>query len=585
MKMRYLALVASFGLLMPCQAQETRAATAIWLTHSMDRVMRERSPSLWEPLIHAAKGEWEALQAVVTGVPDDVQGVRLTATSLQGPGDALIPAPVLLREHYVQVKNSSEAAPLPPGDYPDALTPQNFPAQTLPKLARASQPFWVDIYVPPDAKPGLYQGKLAAVLASGQRLETEFTLKVWDFSLPRLPALKSSIFLVWRRLAKVHGFDPEASTAPPRLQHILDAYYDMLVEHRLSPHEAWATYPDDQDPLSDGSFQRMEAALRQHLLQRGAGMVGLPLWETWPLGDPLGKDRHLAMAYVLRYYRICERMGCADRLYKIFGDLDEPNSKPAYEHAREWGKFFRELKDKHDIRVPLLITEQPTPDEADWGSLVGGVDIWSAHVSAVWQDLESAKPTLDITKRLKAGEEVWTYTALVQAPEEWKAKHNHPAQIFESQPPVWLTDYPPMNYRILAWLMPRHGVTGITYWDTSFWPEGGFDVWSDAGTYPHDNSEVYNGDGQLIYPAFPQRHGQEGPVASLRLKWLRESADDYDYIHLLSQRGFKNLAMEAGQTFARGFGDWNDNTAALFEAREKLGSTLEKLNTQRPAQK
>jgi len=42
--------------------------------------------------------------------------------------------------------------------------------------------------VPPDAKPGLYQGKVAAVLASGQRLETEFTLQVWGFSLPRSPA-------------------------------------------------------------------------------------------------------------------------------------------------------------------------------------------------------------------------------------------------------------------------------------------------------------------------------------------------------------------------------------------------------------
>jgi len=82
----------------------------------MDRVMRERSPSLWEPLIHAAMGEWEALQAVVTGVPDDVRGVRLTATSLQGPGAGLDPRPVPLREHYVQVKKSSEAAPLPPGD-------------------------------------------------------------------------------------------------------------------------------------------------------------------------------------------------------------------------------------------------------------------------------------------------------------------------------------------------------------------------------------------------------------------------------------------------------------------------------------
>ena len=58
MKRQPLVLVVCLGLLTTIQAQETRPATAIWLTHSMDRVMRERSPSVWEPVIHAAKGEW-----------------------------------------------------------------------------------------------------------------------------------------------------------------------------------------------------------------------------------------------------------------------------------------------------------------------------------------------------------------------------------------------------------------------------------------------------------------------------------------------------------------------------------------------
>jgi hypothetical protein len=66
---------------------------------------------------------------------------------------------------------------------------------------------------------------------------------------------------------------------------------------------------------------------------------------------------------------------------------------------------------------------------------------------------------------------------------------------------------------------------------------------------------------------------------------MRESANDYDYIHLLSQRGFKNLALEAGQTFARGFGDWNDNVTALYAARQRMGDVLEKLNTQRSSSK
>jgi len=96
-------------------------------------------------------------------------------------------------------------------------------------------------------------------------------------------------------------------------------YYDMLVEHRLS-HEAAATYPDDQDPLMMQASSAWRPRCASICGVRGAGMVGLPPAETWPFGDPPGKDRHLAMAYVLRYYRMCERMGCADR-EEISGEL------------------------------------------------------------------------------------------------------------------------------------------------------------------------------------------------------------------------------------------------------------------------
>lgn len=576
--------ILSINLCIACLSMISGHATAssLWMTHGMDRVSRERAPeAAWQPRVTAARGEWEGLQLIVNAPATSVKGTLISASPLHGPDDALIPAPVVLREHYVTISKSSQYAPLPPGSYPDALVPQLSRWQDLPSSGTINQPFWIDVYIPDNAMPGDYKGKLTATLGSGEILEREFTVHVWDFALPRLPSMKSSIFIVWRRIAKVHGFDPEANTAPPALQNILDDYYDMLVEHRLSPHEVWATYPDATDPTSDLSFQHLEKGLRKHLLQRQAGTIGLPLWPTWPVRDPLGKDRAEALAYVARYYRVCEKLGCADRLYKVFGELDEPNSPEQYALVREWGRFFEELRTRHGVKIPLLITEQPLPDNKAWGSLVGSVDIWSAHVGEIWKDIEAANPTKTIKARIKAGEQVWAYTALVQAPEVWKAMHMRGERIVAGNPPVWLTDYPAMNYRILPWVSALYGINGLTYWDTSHWPDG-LDVWRDNNTYPHDD-EAFNGDGFLVYAARDEAQGREGPVASIRLKWIRESMDDHDYLQLVTDRGFKQTASELTKHFARGFGDWEDNIPALYDAREQLARVIEKLNSKQHA--
>jgi hypothetical protein len=227
----------------------------------------------------------------------------------------------------------------------------------------------------------------------------------------------------------------------------------------------------------------------------------------------------------------------------------------------------------------MLVTEGPTPREAGWGSLVGAPSIWVPHVSEVWKDCEAPGAPNVLAERRGAGEEVWTYTALVQTPEQWLKLHGLPEHLGAGQPPVWLTDYPPMNYRILPWLMTLHGITGFTYWDTSSWKGGeGFDPWKNNGTYSHEDGEVFNGDGFLIYPARQERHGSEGPVASMRLKWLRDGVEDYDYLRLVMDRGFTHSAQDLAQPFARGFGDWEDNGVALYKARGKLANIIEKLS-------
>lgn len=551
------------------------AELRVALVDAMTRVSRTESVSPSNVVeLHAARGEWESLQVILTGPSQELKGKSLEVTVLTGLEGKSIPAPTVLREHYVKVTKSTPMSPLPAGEYPDALVPQDFAWQDLPEGETVNQPFWLDFFVPYGTPAGTYKGQVS--LKSG--LSAPLVLTVADFDMPVVPRMRTSIMTVWRRIAEVHGFDRNHEPPSPELSALMDEYYDLLAEHRLSIDQTYPTYPDGGSGKLD--VTKVEAGMRKHLLHRHASTLGLPIWPQWPFADPLGKDRKAAMEYTATWMKLLQKLRAGSRGYVIMGDLDEPNDAEGYAKVRRWGDFFNEVEAVHQVRVPLLITEQPTPDSWWWGRLDGDVDIWVPHFSQVWEDMESPHGKRDIARRLNVGDEIWCYAALVQMPDAWESAHGKPKQLKESNPPVWCLDFPAMNHRILGWVMPRHGITGLCYWDTLF-ASPGVDVWADAGSFQHPDGDVFNGDGSFIYPATKQKQGRDLPVASLRLKWLREMVEDYDYLMLARELGVEKDALELAATFARGFGDWEDNPAKLYEARRKIADLIVEKGGQR----
>lgn len=560
-------------LLLLALAPLSQAEIKITRVNAMTRVMRAQEVVDQDAALEAARGESESVQIVLSGAPAEIQGLQIDVGHLTGPEGSMIPAPEVLREHYVKVAQSTPRSPLPPGDYPDALVPQRFAWQKPPNEKHVNQPWWLDIHVPYGIKPGLYAGEV--VVKNTKAVEvarTKLLLRVSDFDLPVVPRLKSSMMTAYRRILEVHGFDPAQDPPSAAGAALVEQYYDFMVKHRLAFDQSRETYPDPQTGKLNPD--RVEKALRQHLLHRHAGMVALPLWPTWPFADSLDKNRTEAMRYCADWMKLLHKIHCGERGYIILAELDEPNSNEAYSFVRRWGDFFNEAEAVHGVRLPLLVTEQPTSESGWWGTLEGFVDIWSPHVSSVWEDMESPKGRKDIARRIKAGDEVWCYTALVQPPQKWLDAHGDPKTLTEANPPVWCLDYPPMNHRVLAWVMPRHHITGFTYWDTLY-AANGVDVWESSDTFhASDSDAVYHGDGSFIYPATKKRHGHNMPVASIRLKWLREMADDYDYLMLARDLGLEKAALDLGATFARGFGDWKDDMTALYAARRAVAALI-----------
>jgi hypothetical protein len=259
--------------------------------------------------------------------------------------------------------------------------------------------------------------------------------------------------------------------------------------------------------------------------------------------DPSGKDRERNVKYLQAMFAYLKTNHWEKFAYIYV--LDEPNDAAAYEQVRQRGGLIHEAQPG----LKVLCTEQPTPENPAWGTLVGSVDIWVP----LWTLFEEKAAA----ERLAASEELWSYTALCQGS---KGRDT----------PYWQIDFPLLDYRIPAWMNWRHGVTGLLYWTTVYWPKVG-DVWTNPATYG-DDSNRFNGEGSLFYPGVDA--GFAGPVASMRLKQIREGLEDYEYLKLLADRGQKELADKLARELAPSWTHWNDNPARLYAAREKIARLL-----------
>ncbi|HFC54271.1 MAG TPA: DUF4091 domain-containing protein [Gammaproteobacteria bacterium] len=552
-----------------------------------------------EVRLYAARNETEPFQIVVAAGGRGVEVRDLVVSELAGPAGATISGAVRYREHYVTVSTPSPLSQYPPGEYPDALIPFQDPAGGAPLgaaryaalpvrvAAGENQPFWIDLHVPRQAPAGEYRGQVQVIFADRGRVTLPLLLTVWDFTLPEVPALGSDFVLNRSRVAEIYGLCGERDAA--RLNRLTRSYYDLLLDHLLAPARLYDAAPSADPESGAPDFGVVYAGLgsaaqglEYYLNRKHASSYGYLFWDDSPFADPLGRDRARMKRFLSGYARHLERHGWSGRAHMPYGFLDEPSSREAYARVRAWGELFNELEEELGIPLPMMVTEQPDPEQPEWGSLQGFVDIWVPEFNQIWRDQYRGAGSL--RRQLERGDRIWSYAALAYLPAGWRLAHPFTTRLKESHPPKWLLDFAPINYRIPAWLNALAGISGLLYWDTLWWDEG-VDVWQEGGNYRHEDPDypeasgtVFNGEGFLIYPGFRDRVGFDGPVPSMRLKWLREAVEDYAYIQLLREAGEWQFARRRIHGFARGVDDWRDDVAALYRARRAMGERLSALH-------
>lgn len=79
----------------------------------------------------------------------------------------------------------------------------------------------------------------------------------------------------------------------------------------------------------------------------------------------------------------------------------------------------------------------------------------------------------------------------------------------------------------------------------------------------------------LFYPGTDA--GINGPIASVRLKNLRDGMEDYEYFVLLEKCGGEAIIEEIVKNAVPTWGSWDQDTDRLLERRRKIASEILRL--------
>jgi len=509
--MRTLLCLSLTGVMIVAAKPSRAAEVSAWFAPSTTKVLRDTrpDPSASRAEIAAARNETEACQLVLRA-DRQTAGVVVSVSTLRLAGNSAALTPTLFKVEYVPNIVGHVA-------YPDPLPP----LKTLDLEAGQTQPVWISVKVPKQAKGGDYAGTVR-IEAGGRRQELPLRLHVWGFALPDTPSSTTAFGLQKEYIALQHGVPLNS----PQSGRLYAQYYEMLLDHRVSAYQIPA------DLMSDEAAKYLDD----------------PRMTSYQI--PCPADDATLKALV-------------DRLVKhgwyakgFFYPIDEPVNKQAYDTLAAISDRLHRCAPGYHWVVPFYRGPDWDPEILPFDLMANRVNLW-CPVSAYFE----AGPTrATLARRHRLGERVWWYVCC------------GPGEPFNN----FFVSMSAMAHRVLFWQQKRENVDGLLYWSTTYWnPASTKDPWSDMGTVKDINKDL-RGDGSLFYPG--KRVGVDGPVSSIRLEMIRDGLEDFDYLTLADTLLGKKATQDLVARIAPSLTKWEHDPAALAKARRELGDLLEKKN-------
>ncbi len=330
--------------------------------------------------------------------------------------------------------------------------------------------FLLEFTVCPCAAAGKYCYQAEITDENGELLASHnVTLHVWDFAMPEEKTFAATVFY----------------TKEP-----FKTYYKMLADHnfcgRLLP----------VDILSDEADEYLSSpSVTSFLIRRE--------WDAETL-EKIYKKLETNPEWIKKAF---------------FYPFDEPNS---HEKLEEYARRCKHLKEKYPkirIMTPYYTNFQYNEDmdQTEFmthcaNNLCPKLCMWDDEMVYTPEQAAKYPPFAERMAELQArGDKVWAYVC------------NYPLTSYMN---VRLTDAG-IEGRVLFWQIYQRNIDGFLYWNSTYWNKlKDENPWIDLNT----TGEGILGDGILIYP--DKEKGTEVPVASIRLKIMRNGVNDVELLYL-----------------------------------------------------
>ena len=386
----------------------------------------------------------------------------------------------------------------------------------------------------------------------GQALEHQHVVERWTSALGAIRAGHRPLKFRPEQLEIDHGTQPLQAVTLGRQpgQSLLEIKQPGLPAHPILPlHGARASDRAGKGEVFGGLQlvrhrlmpRTVRPAWRPRLVEHGLNGLNIGFWSRLD-GETCtdGVAGMLPAPSVAEVWAAVRASADVPFTYAYFADeITDCHADPAVAQAVR--QFARRLQEGGT--TPLLTAY---PLEA---LRIDGPFIWALHADA-FADPAGLKPAR------ASGQSLWSYNSV------------H----LDNYSPKWLLDYPATNFRLQPGFISQSvGLTGLLYGAVDYWTLE--DPWNDVARF----SAVYPGEGVLTY--LGSWVGTEAVAPGLRLKWLREGVEDYEYVALSKRRGEGELALRWVRTVGGSFLAWSRDPQAVYAVRDRLGRRLHELGS------
>jgi len=499
----------------------SQTGPVVWIApSSLHRVTQtEATGTTTQATLASARNGHSPFQIVVTAPASGLTGVNLSISDLIGPGAISHTSFTLYREYYVKVTTGSpnwggSNQPLGPGWYADGLIPFNDPVTGSP-LSGASINA-VPATVSASQNQPFWIDLLVPASAAAGTYNGTYTVTSNQGSFTGQISLT-----VWNFTLPA---TPALKSAFLFSSQGTLTNQEQLLQHRLSPSSITA---------STGSMLMSS--------------YGLGATDAGPYSGAYAGNCVMSAAPSVATFQ-AEVAAQASGLYLYDYSADEIDScTNLYTTVQQWAYNM------HQAGMNNLITVTPNPNLYSDGSTTGrsAVDTW------VMLPMMYNSAPANVAYVQQKGDSTWSYNTLVQ----------------DAYSPKWEIDFDPINFRIQPGFISQSlGLNGLLYWRIDDWIQDPWTNVNNTGTFSSNN---YPGEGQLFYPGADV--GASSVVPSMRLKWLRDGVEDYDYVQILKNLGNATLATQIANSVGPDWTNWTHSDSTIDSARLQLGQAINQL--------